>query len=83
MFFVATAKRIDQDINTWPQDIQYGLLRSISALKNHNPNDNGCARIEGVKEGYRLTLDNLDFDILYTVDEQQRHIFVFGVYHLK
>jgi hypothetical protein len=80
-YFFAVAKRItDVVLPGLPDEVEASVLKKIQALGSSDPKADGSEPIEGVANGYRVRCHDKSIEILYIVDDNYRHVWVFGVY---
>ena len=78
-YTVEIKRSAEKDMDRLPENIHKRISEKILALET-NPRPPGIRKLQG-GEGYRLRIG--DYRVLYTVDDQTRHVFVYSVAHRR
>jgi len=78
-YTVEIKRSAEKEMDRLPNKIHRHISEKILALEA-NPRPPGTRKLQG-GEGYRLRIG--DYRVLYTVDDQTRHVFVYSVAHRR
>ncbi|MEE9144987.1 MAG: type II toxin-antitoxin system RelE/ParE family toxin [Candidatus Binatia bacterium] len=78
-YTVEIKRSAEREMDRLPDKIHKRISDRILTLET-NPRPPGSKKLQ-VEEGYRLRIGN--YRVLYTIDDQTKHIFVYSVAHRR
>ena len=78
-YAVEIKRSAEKEMDRLPDNIHKRISNKILSLET-NPRPPGNKKLQG-EDGYRLRVGN--YRVLYTVDDQTSHVFVYSVAHRR